>query len=164
MAEYVTDYDGAMNLARGEWAQLLPEAIDTKDQTQQIVDTSVETMSNASAQAKQQIMDRLQACTQRFVTLRGSLDGLNATGQSAEAMRNACGDLSANVERLETALNEAFEELDREIVELGAEVSDVVRQFGTQFQQAGDLIEDGRTKWISYVDKVQEVHDTMITY
>lgn len=164
MAEYVTDYDGAMNLAQGEWSQLQGEAMDTKAQTQQIVDNSVETMSNASAQAKQQIMDRLNQCTRRFVSLPTALDGLNATGKSADAMRAACRDLSTNVEKLEVSLNDAFEDLDREIVELGAEVSDVVQQFGTQFQNAGDMVEDGRAKWVDYVSAVQEVHDQAITY
>lgn len=164
MAEYVTDVATAMDLAQGPWAKLLPEAIDTKDQTQRTVDNAVETMTSASAQAKADIINRLSVTAQLFGDLPNRLETLRATGRSADAMRTACRDLSGNVERLETALNEAFEDLDREITELGAEVSDIVAQFGAQFQAAGDLVEDGRTKWVEYVSTVQDVHDTMITY
>lgn len=162
--EYVTDYDSAMGLAQGEWAQLLPESIDTRDQTQSIVDGAVDTMTTASANAKQQIIDRLSVTTQKYKVMASNLDGLNATGKSADAMRAACHDLTTSVEKLEVALNDSFADLDREITELGAEVSDVVRQFGTQFQTAGDLVEDGRTKWVNYVQTVADTHDTMISY
>ena len=162
--EYVTDYDSAMGLAQGSWAQLLPESIDTQTQTQQTVDGAVETMTTASANAKQQIIERLSTTTDKYRTMADNLEGLNATGKSADAMRLACRDLSTNVGKLEVSLNEAFGDLDREITELGAEVSDVVAQFGVQFLQAGDLVEDGRTKWVDYVETVAETHDTMISY
>lgn len=162
--EYVTDYDGAMDLAQGDWAQLAPEAIDTKTQTQATVDNAVETMTSASTEAKQQIIDRLSQTTTRFTGFVARLDGLNATGKSADAMRAACSDLNQNVSKLEVSLNEAFADLDREITELGAEVSDVVAQYGTQFEKAGDLVEDGRGKWMKYVQQVQETHDNSISY
>ncbi len=162
--EYVTDYDAAMNLAQGDWARLAPAVIDTKDQTQQIADGAVETMTQASSEAKQQILDRLTETRSMFTKMVGSLDGLKATGRSADSMRSACRDLNTNVERLETALNEAFADLDREITELGGEVRDVVSQYGAQFQKAGDLVEDGRTKWMKYVEQVQDVHDNAISY
>lgn len=164
MPEYVTDYDAAMTLAQGDWAQLQPAALDTKDQTQRIVDEAVDTMATASANAKQQITERLSDTTARFTTMVDSLDGLNATGKSADAMRAATRDLTTNVGKLEVALNDAFAELDQEINELGAEVSDVVAQFGTQFQAAGDQVEGGRAVWVDYLGQVQDVHDQSISY
>ncbi len=162
--EYVTDVGTAMEMAQGEWAQLAPEAFDTKTQTQATVDGAVETMTTASTQAKQQILERLSQTTTRFGALVTGLDGLNATGRSADSMRAACRDLNTNVSKLEASLNEAFADLDREITELGAEVSDVVAQYGAQFQKAGDLVEDGRGKWMKYLQQVQETHDNSISY
>lgn len=40
----------------------------------------------------------------------------------------------------------------------------MVQQFGQQFETAGDLIEDGRTTWTSYLETIREVYDTGITY
>ena len=162
--EYVTDYAEGMALATGDWARLSPAVIDTKDRTQTIADQSVETMTQASSEAKQQILDQLTETRTLFTGFLGRLDGLKATGRSADSMRAACRDLNDNCERLETALNDAFADLDREITELGGEVRDVVAQYGTQFAKAGELVEDGRTKWMKYVEQVQDVHDNSISY
>ncbi|MEL6985966.1 MAG: hypothetical protein AAFO29_26280, partial [Actinomycetota bacterium] len=131
--EYVTDYDAAMGLAQGDWAKLAPTVIETRDLTQRTADTAVETMTQASSEAKQQILDQLNVTRTLFNQTIVAFDGLKATGRSADSMRAACNDLNSNCEKLETALNEAFGDLDREIVQLGGEVRDVVAQYGQQF-------------------------------
>ncbi|MEM9133742.1 MAG: hypothetical protein AAF962_17025 [Actinomycetota bacterium] len=76
-------------------------------------------MSNASAEAKQQIILQLRLATLKFKDLPVAFGALHATGKSVNNMAAAVEDLSANVEQLETALNDAFDELDREIVSWG---------------------------------------------
>lgn len=164
MAEYVTDIDAALGIAEGDWKQLAPMAAETKARTGSIAADAVGQMQEASARAKNDIRTALTDATNRFEMCTKGLDGLNATGRSADNMRVASADLTAKVGQLNEALSQAFEELDREIVELGGEVQAVVDEFGAEFDKAGNVSEENRTAFVGYLEAQRDLYDNGLQY